>query len=418
VLDDRPAGDAERRFEFSGLDPGERRTHELHFLATAEEVDAPAVRVVLARAADSAEAGDLGEIGMVQPRTVAPRPRPGPARSVIVPKLGVRASVVPVLWEPPPFVIGQLQGTAHVSEGNTVLIGHLAGPQGDVFARLSQLRPGDEVTATSRGLEYRFVVSEMSVRPYDDIAPTEATTTPRLTLMTCTGQWSVVRQDYTHRLWVVAEPPELAQETIRTNAARAAEAAREAEAAAAARTAHEAEVNAESSDGPRTPTSQPPAATIVAVPPEQTPTPGPSVPASPAPLDSPEAAPDGEQLAPGIVVDAPLQDERVPRRLAVRGRRTRDADQSAPLWLLVRAEVEGSRWYVLPQPLVPEKDGAWQAELELGGVAGIRHEIRVGVADREADALLRRHADERGGHPLDALPAGFTTGARVTVERR
>jgi hypothetical protein len=84
----------------------------------------------------------------------------------------------------------------------------------------------------------------------------------------------------------------------------------------------------------------------------------------------------------------------------------------------VRADVPGSRWYSLPRPLEPGTGGAWQAEVELGGDAGIRHEIWIGVADATADALLRRHAVERRGQPLDELPEGFTTGARVVVERR
>ena len=60
-------------------------------------------------------------------------------------------------------------------------------------------------------------------------------------MMTCTGTWSIARQDYSHRLWVIAEPPELAAQTIKANAERAAQAAREAESAAAARATHEAE---------------------------------------------------------------------------------------------------------------------------------------------------------------------------------
>jgi hypothetical protein len=34
----------------------------------------------------------------------------------------------------------------------------------------------------------------------------------------------------------------------------------------------------------------------------------------------------------------------------------------------------------------------------------VRHEIRVGVADADADTALRRHAAERAGQPLDDLP--------------
>ena len=394
VLDDRAHGEGERRYMFGGLGPGERQTLELHLLASAEEIDGPEVRILV---------GDEAEIGRMRPRTVAPRPRPGPARSVNIPKLGVRAAVVPVPWEPPPFVVGQLHGTAALSEGNTVLIGHLAGPLGDVFTRLDRLRPGDEVVAMSRGLEYRFVVSEIAVKPYDDVLPTQPTATPRLTLMTCTGQWSVARQDYSHRLWVVAEPPELAQQTIRANAERASQAAREAEASAAARATHEAET----AELRATPTI---------------PVPHLTAPIAQAPMpvaeSPPEAAPvESGTLAPGLAIDAPTKTALVSRRFTVRGRRMAEADPGAPLWLLVRAEVPGSRWYALDRPLEPDWNGSWQVEVELGGPPGIRHEIRAGVADEAADRMLRRHAAERAGQPLDDLPAGFRTGASVTVER-
>jgi hypothetical protein len=426
VLDDRAGDDGDRRYVFGGLGPGERRTLEIHVLASAEEVDAPDVRIFL---------GDGTEIGQAHPRTVAPRPRPGPARAIAIPKLGVNAAVVPVPWEPPPFVVGQLQGTSAVSEGNTVLVGHLRGPAGDVFARLDRLRPGDEVVATSRGLEYRFVVSEVAVRPYDDVQPTQPTTTPRLTMMTCTGTWSIARQDYSHRLWVVAEPPELAQQTIQANAEKAAQAAHEAEAAAAARATHEAETVAMDSS---------PASSTVPPTPEATPVPSSgrpdpaAEPADPAvePTDpinesaapTPEAtaiampaaspAPDQGTMVPGIVVEAPTDGAPVSQRLVVRGRRTTDAPAGASLWLIVRADVAGSRWYALDRPLDVRPDGAWEATIELGGSAGIHHEIRVGAVDAMAEAALRRHATEHPGQPLDDLPAGFQAGARVTVESR
>jgi hypothetical protein len=234
--------------------------------------------------------------------------------------------------------------------------------------------------------------------------------------MTCTGQWSVLRQDYSHRLWIVAEPPELAQQTIRANAARAAEAAREAEAAVAARATHEAELSAQTQPTALTQTTLPamPEPAAASSPPTL---PAPAASASPSVVAA-DDAPDAEPLAPGIVLDGLADGDRVPQRLTVRGRRTAEADPREPLWLLVRADIEGSRWYALSRPLEIREDGSWQAELELGGAAGIRHELRIGPADAETDALLRRHAAERAGQPLDDLPAGFKTGARVLVERR
>jgi LPXTG-site transpeptidase (sortase) family protein len=143
--------------------------------------------------------------------------------SVTVPKLNIRSGVVQVDWEPPMFVVGQLKKSAHVAEGNSVLVGHLVGSLGNVFQHLDRVNIGDEVIATSRGEEYRFVVSQKEVLPANDTSPMDETDTPRLTLMTCTGVWNPVARDYSERLWVIAEPPELAAQTIaeRRNAPRA-----------------------------------------------------------------------------------------------------------------------------------------------------------------------------------------------------
>ena len=119
-----------------------------------------------------------------------------------------------------------------------------------------------------------------------------------------------------------------------------------------------------------------------------------------------------------MIIESPKDGSPVSRRLVVRGRRDADADSSAPLWLLVRAELEGSRWFAIDRPLKVNPDGTWQAGIELGGQAGVRHEIRVGAVSPEDDARLRRHAAERPGQPLDDLPESFQLGARVVVQRQ
>src|SRR5207237_239287 len=57
-------------------------------------------------------------------------------------------------------------------------------------------------------------VSEIIVLPGPQSLPIEPSDEPRLTLMTCSGVWDPVRRDYSHRLWVIAEPPELASATL------------------------------------------------------------------------------------------------------------------------------------------------------------------------------------------------------------
>jgi hypothetical protein len=102
----------------------------------------------------------------------------------------------------------------------------------------------------------------------------------------------------------------------------------------------------------------------------------------------------------------------------VRGRRTEDADPSEPLWLAIRAEIEGSRWYLYGAPLTVTSDGEWSASLEIGGGPGVQHTIAVAPVDPATDARLRRHLAQRPGEPLPILPDAFEAGARITVKRR
>jgi hypothetical protein len=373
VVEDRVQRDGRRAFDFPGLDGGAEGAFELHLVATDDAVDPPELRLALV---------DGDEIGRSQPETVAPRPRPGPARALEIPRLGLRAAVVATAWEPPAFVVGQLRETANLSEGNTVLIGHLTGLAGSVFARLEEVEPGDEVVATSRGLDYRFVVSETMVLPGDDSVPIQPTDTPRLTLMTCVGDWDPIGHDYSHRLWVVAEPPELAEATL-----------------------------AGQEPGPLTRLlGLAPDLTIVP-PADRGPSPK-EVAAQPAELDeAPPPLPGAEILVPG-------DGARVDERVIVRGRRTEAADPSEPLWLVVRPEIEGSRWYPYDKPLSVGPDGTWEAALEIGGGPGIRHVIVAAPVDPATDSRLRRQVAERPGEPLAILPDAFESGARIVVERR
>lgn len=373
LLAERTESSGLRAFEFPPLQAGDDATLSLELVAVEDDVDPPDLRLTL-------PSGEL--IGWARPETVAPRPRPGPARVLEIPRLGLRAAVVPTAWEPPSFVVGQLRETANLSEGNTVLIGHLTGLAGNVFADLDQLQPGDEVVAISRGLPYQFVVSEVMVLPGDDSRPLQPTDEPRLTLMTCAGEWDPIGHDYSHRLWVVAEPPEQAARTLA------------------------------GAPGPLTRTLGLDGPLAI----------------QPPPLlgDSPkERAPDvaeaeaADALEPaGVAILEPADGASVEARLTVRGIRTEEGDPRAPLWLVVRAEVAGSRWYAYGEPLALRPDRTWEVSLELGGTAGIRHTIVVAPVDPDTDARLRRHAAEQPGQPLDALPPPFERGAHVVVERR
>jgi LPXTG-site transpeptidase (sortase) family protein len=206
VTEDRTDDEGLRTFTFPSIAGGQAATFELHVAPIGEDIPAPSLQVLLAN-------GDA--IDGAKPSTVAPPPRPGPAMGLDIPRLNIKSGVVQTKWEPPPFTIGQIRGTANVSTGNTVLVGHLTGAAGNVFAHLDQLEPGDEITATSRGLPYQFVVSQILHGSNMDTTPMQPDDDdPKLTLMTCAGVWNPVTRDYSERIWVIAEPPDQAKETI------------------------------------------------------------------------------------------------------------------------------------------------------------------------------------------------------------
>jgi LPXTG-site transpeptidase (sortase) family protein len=227
VLDDRDGGDGYRYFEFPAAAPDADVTLELHVSTVGDAARAPTVRV-------SSQAG--ASLGDVRPEIVAEGISLGPVRALSVPRLGIRTGVVDTAWEPPPFVAGQIGTTADLGEGNSVLIGHRGGLAGDVFKRLIGASLGDEVVAASYGVEQRYTVSQIRILRNHDATPLGPTETPRLTLMTCIGAWNPLTGDYSHRIWVIAEPPDLARETLAGSVARASQlAATSADPAEAAR---------------------------------------------------------------------------------------------------------------------------------------------------------------------------------------
>jgi sortase family protein len=420
LLDDRPFEADTRLLTLAALDPGASASYELHLTALDDEISVPEPRLLLA---------DGTALDGPQLRLIGPRPRPGLARTLLIPRLNLQANVVQTVWEPPRFVVGQIQGSALLGEGNSVLVGHLNGPAGDVFAHLDQLRPGDEVVAVSRGLEYRFVVSQTLLRRNDDSSPLDPTPSPRLTLMTCAGTWNPLTHDYSHRVWVIAEPPDLAAVTI---AARAEAPLTEPGPEPAAR--GEAVPTPAPSPLASPPTTPP--ASVAAVLPSASAVPPPSLSTTPLvdvarpnprlerrrPLASRRGSPPlltaerSARLA--LSIESPASRALVDARLNVRGRLTVSSGPPVRAWLVVRAHQPGARWYAYPGELPVRADGSWQADLTLGGASGVRHELWIGLVDAETSAALSRQVAARPNQPLDQLPPGFWPVAMRLVTRR
>ncbi len=90
-------------------------------------------------------------------------------------------------WQVAEYAAGYHRGTARPGTvGNTVISGH-KGMSGAVFARLEEVNPGDEVLLYAGTHLYRYIVDEKkSVWPTDTYVMYQ-TSTPILTLITCTA---------------------------------------------------------------------------------------------------------------------------------------------------------------------------------------------------------------------------------------
>jgi sortase (surface protein transpeptidase) len=102
-------------------------------------------------------------------------------------------------------------GTSPGSAGDAIISGHRGYPAGipAVFNNINRLQPGDEVDVElADGSMVRFAVTRMFSTPYRTLPPGFFATdgVPRLTLVTCTGDFRNKDQTYSDRLVVEARP--------------------------------------------------------------------------------------------------------------------------------------------------------------------------------------------------------------------
>jgi LPXTG-site transpeptidase (sortase) family protein len=146
--------------------------------------------------------------------TAPPTPTPAPTeiRRVLAPAIRLDAPVVFSQvrggeWDVPKFVAGHLQGTALPgSGGNVVLSGHNQSlTSGNVFADIEKLQLGDEVVLRTNVGEARYRITGRNVVTNDDVSVVLSGGREEVTLITCTGTFDVLKQDYSHRLVVWGE---------------------------------------------------------------------------------------------------------------------------------------------------------------------------------------------------------------------
>jgi LPXTG-site transpeptidase (sortase) family protein len=151
------------------------------------------------------------------PTPVPPPPAPGLPVRLVIPSIRVDTNVVELdvtvddegelHWDTVPFVAGHYALTGMVgAPTNVVLSGHVATRDlGNVFRDLYRLRPGDPLIVHTSDGEFTYRVSELRlVKPWE-VDVVAASSTPRLTLVTCAGRYDFLARDFTERLIVGAD---------------------------------------------------------------------------------------------------------------------------------------------------------------------------------------------------------------------
>ena len=136
----------------------------------------------------------------------ATRPAPAPPVRLRIDGIGVDAPVVLVRGEDLPRkpIAGWYFGTAYPGDaGNVVLLGHLNG-DGEIFADLDLLRPGDSVFVDTAKGTVTYIVEGSQLVDRRAIELLGSTVEPTLTLMTCAGTWRDDIGGYDMRLVVQA----------------------------------------------------------------------------------------------------------------------------------------------------------------------------------------------------------------------
>jgi hypothetical protein len=151
-----------------------------------------------------------------------PHPQPlhadGPT-SITIPAIGVHAPIVAVglqadgaMQLPDPGQVGWYRlGPQPGAPGPAVLIGHVDNRTGpDVFYRLRQLRPGDQILIShSDGTTSRFLVGRLEQHPKTALPTSRIFTTAPgtwLRLITCGGPFNRDTGHYLHNVIVYASP--------------------------------------------------------------------------------------------------------------------------------------------------------------------------------------------------------------------
>jgi LPXTG-site transpeptidase (sortase) family protein len=149
------------------------------------------------------------------PTVVPPPPAPGLPVHLVIPSIRVDTPVVELdtrvdeagalEWDTVPFVAGHygVTGLAGAS-ANVVLVGHVATQEmGNVFRELYRLQPGEPIVVYTADGEFTYRVEALRLVAPAEVDVLAPATAPRLTLVTCAGEFDFRTHSFSQRLVVV-----------------------------------------------------------------------------------------------------------------------------------------------------------------------------------------------------------------------
>jgi LPXTG-site transpeptidase (sortase) family protein len=154
---------------------------------------------------------------VVLPTPVPPLPPPGRPLQLTIPSIRVDTPVVELHttigpngaleWDTVPFVAGHYSTSGLAgAPTNVVLSGHvMTTDRGNVFRDLYRVRPGEPLIVWTEQGQFTYRVVDVRLARPNDLSLVAPTTSPRLTLITCAGQFDYRTQTFTERLVVVGE---------------------------------------------------------------------------------------------------------------------------------------------------------------------------------------------------------------------
>lgn len=117
-----------------------------------------------------------------------------PATRMTIPAINLDAPVVqtpPVngIWDVADWAVGHLSTTPNPgAPGNAAYSAH-DDIKGEVFKRLGELKPGDQISLYTRHAVYAYTVTTQQVVDPSDVSVLNPTRTSTITLISCTPYW-------------------------------------------------------------------------------------------------------------------------------------------------------------------------------------------------------------------------------------